>query len=38
MTAFKNFYKFAFAMFFLSLSPVLDLSAQTPAVRLPRPS
>ena len=38
MTAFKNFYKFAFAMLVLGLFSALDLSAQAPAVRVPRPS
>lgn len=38
MTAFKNFHKFAFAMLFLGLFSALDLSAQAPSVRLPRPS
>lgn len=38
MTAFKHFYKFAFAMLFLVLVSALDLSAQNSALRLPRPS
>ena len=38
MTAFKNFHKFALAMLFLGLFSALDLSAQAPSVRLPRPS
>ena len=38
MTALKHFYKFAFPMLFLVLFSALDLAAQAPSVRLPRPS
>jgi hypothetical protein len=38
MTALKHFYKFAAALFFLILCFVLNMSAQNPAARLPRPS
>lgn len=38
MTAFKHFYKFAPAMLFLVLFSALDSTAQTPALKLPRPS
>ena len=38
MTAFKHFNKFAFAMLFLVLFSALDLAAQAPTVKLPRPS
>jgi len=38
MTAFKHYYKFAFAMLLVVLSSALDTSAQNPALRLPRPS
>lgn len=38
MTAFKHYYKFAFAMLFLPVFSALDLSAQNTALRLPRPS
>ncbi len=38
MTAFKHYYKFAFAMLLVILSSALDTSAQNTALRLPRPS
>ncbi len=38
MTAFKHFYKFAAAMLFLGLFSAFDLAAQTPAIKMPRPS
>jgi hypothetical protein len=38
MTAFKHYYKFAFALLFLAVFFVLDAAAQNTALRLPRPS
>lgn len=38
MTAFKHFYKFAPAMLILVLFSALQTAAQTPALKLPRPS
>jgi hypothetical protein len=38
MTATKHFYQFASAILFLVLFSALDLQAQNPTVRLPRPS